>query len=227
MCGTTIASAISAAFFYLSRYPDVYSTLATEIRTRFSSGSDIKIGPQLSGCEYLRATIDETLRSAPPFTGTFWREPFPDYTDQFIVDGHVIPRGVVVGVNPYCVMHNEKYFPEPFLFRPDRWLGHDSQERAAMREAFAPFAFGETGCLGKAMAYHEMSLVLAKTLWYFDFKKAPGEAGKLGGGEPGRLDGRDRVDQYQLLDHAVASHDGPNLVFTPRSDYYKSELGSA
>jgi hypothetical protein len=33
------------------------------------------------------------------------------------------------------------------------------------------------------MAYLEMSLVLAKTLWYFDFVKAPGEAENLGGGE--------------------------------------------
>lgn len=192
------------------------------------------MGPQLAGCQYLRATIDETLRIAPPFTGTFWREPFPDYTGQFVVDGHVIPRGTMVGVNPYCVMHNENYFPEPFLFRPERWLGEDEhgeeaggkEARAAMREAFAPFALGETGCLGKAMAYHEMSLVIAKTLWYFDFKKAPGEAGQLGGGQPGRLDGRHRVNEYQLLDHAVASHDGPNLVFTPRGNLYQSEIRS-
>jgi cytochrome P450 len=192
------------------------------------------MGPQLSGCQYLRATIDETLRVAPPFTGTFWREPFPDYAGQFVVDGHVIPRGTMVGVNPYCVMHNENYFSEPFLFRPERWLGEDEhgeeaggkEARAAMREAFAPFALGETGCLGKAMAYHEMSLVIAKTLWYFDFKKASGEAGQLGGGQPGRLDGRHRVNEYQLLDHAVASHDGPNLVFTTRGNLYQSEIGS-
>lgn len=90
-----------------------------------------------------------------------------------------------------------------------------------MRAAFAPFALGDTGCLGKAMAYHETSLAMAKTLWYFDFEKAPNEAGKLGEGQPGNLDGRDRVDEYQLFDLAVADHDGPNLVFTPREEYWR------
>ncbi|CAG8953233.1 hypothetical protein HYFRA_00003436 [Hymenoscyphus fraxineus] len=220
--GTTLSAALSAMFFYLSRNPIVYSRLASEIRTTFSSEDEIKSGVQLSSCRYLRATIDETLRVAPPFVGTFWREPYPDYDQPLVIDGKVIPRGTMVGVNPYCIMHNEEYFPKPFEFRPERWLGNteesDEEEkaRAAMRAAFAPFALGETGCLGKAMAYLEMSLVVAKTLWSFDFDKAPGEAGKLGEGVPGRTDGRHRVDEYQLLDLAVADHDGPNLVFTPR-----------
>ncbi|KAI4596571.1 hypothetical protein KJ359_005327 [Pestalotiopsis sp. 9143b] len=224
--GTTLAAALSAVFFYLSRHPGAYATLAAEIRTCFASGRDIKAGPRLAGCAYLRATLDETLRVAPPFTGTFWREPFPDHGAPFVVDGRTVPRGTVVGVNPYCVMHNEEYFPEPFSFRPERWLGSGDDEKA-MRAAFAPFAFGETGCLGKAMAYHEMSLVVAKTLWYFDFERALGEAGDLGGGRPGDLDGRHRVDEYQLFDHAVANHDGPNLVFTPRGDYYRSDIEQA
>jgi cytochrome P450 len=220
--------------FYLSRNPIAYSQLATEIRTTFCSSQDIKSGPQLSGCKYLRATIDETLRIAPPFVGTFWREPYADNTQPFVVDGHIIPRGTMVGVNPYCIMHNPEYFPEPFKFRPERWLesediagglgdgkGEGEESRARMRAAFAPFALGETGCLGKAMAYHEMSLVIAKILWYFDFEKARGEVGKLGEGEPGRTDGRDRVEEYQLFDLAVADHDGPNLVFRTRGEYWK------
>ncbi|KAI4858580.1 cytochrome P450 [Hypoxylon rubiginosum] len=228
--GTTISAALSAIFFYLSRHPTVYARLAREIRTTFSSGSAIQGGPQMSGCKYLRAVIDETMRVAPPFVGTFWREPYSSHTKPFVVDGHVIPRGVLVGVNPYCLMHNEAYFPEPFAFRPERWLGpadgtSESPEaeraRSAMRGAFAPFASGDTGCLGKAMAYYETSLVVAKTLWYFDFEKAPGEAGRLGEGEPGRKDGRHRTDEYQLFDLAVADHDGPNLVFKPRAGYWK------
>jgi hypothetical protein len=131
-------------------------------------------------------------------------------------------------------MHNEEYFPEPFKFRPERWLGpedgtsggvEEEQARAAMRAAFAPFAPGDTGCLGKAIAYHETSLVLAKTLWYFDFEKASGEAGKLGEGRPGRTDGRDKVDEYQLFDLAVADHDGPNLLFIARGEYWKELNG--
>ncbi|EDO03013.1 hypothetical protein SS1G_05490 [Sclerotinia sclerotiorum 1980 UF-70] len=231
--GTTLSTALSSLFFYLSRHPTAYTLLTTEVRDTFSSSFGIKSGAQLSSCKYLRACIDETLRMAPPFLATFWREPFSDYTEPFVVDGHVIPRGTMVGVNPYCVMHNEEYFPEPFAFRPERWLvsekgsfgtPKEEQNLASMRAAFAPFALGDTGCLGKAMAYHEISLAIAKTLWYFDFEKASGEAGKLGEGQPGNMDGRDRVDEYQLFDLAVADHDGPNLMFIPREEYWR-ELG--
>lgn len=142
-----------------------------------------------------------------------------------MVDGHVIPRGTLVGVNPYCILHNAEYYPRPFEFRPERWLdsedGDGEEVRAKARAAFAPFALEETGCLGKAMAYHETSLVIAKVLWYFDFEKAGGEAGRLGEGELGREDGRDRMEKYQLFDLAVADHDGPNIVFRTRGEYWK------
>ncbi|GAB1315322.1 hypothetical protein MFIFM68171_05532 [Madurella fahalii] len=231
--GTTVSTALSAVFFYLCRYPEAYKRLADEIRTTFRSGRDIQTGPLLSGCKYLRAVIDETLRVAPPFVGTFWREPYVDYDKPFVVDGHVIPKGVMVGVNPYCVMHNDEYFPEPFTFKPERWLGSDEggptspDNLLTMRRAHAPFALGETGCLGKGMAYMETSLVVAKTLWYFDFETAPGETGRLGEGTPGDGNGRHRKDEYQLYDIATADHDGPNVVFKPREQQWRTEAPSA
>lgn len=97
----------------------------------------------------------------------------------------------------------------------------EEQKLASIRAAFAPFALGDTGCLGKAMAYHETSLVIAKTLWYFDFEKASGEVGKLGEGQSGNMNGRSRVDEYQLFDLTAADHDGPNLVFAPREEYWR------
>lgn len=161
---------------------------------------------------------------APPFVGTFWREPDSSYKGPFVVDGHVIPPGTIVGVNPYSLMHNDKYFPDPFQFRPERWLVDTGDEEelyahSLMRRAFIPFAAGETGCLGKCMAYHETSLTVAKTLWYFDFHYPPGKVGQLGEGQPGRTDGRGRKDEYQLYDIATADHDGPNLTFEPREDF--------
>lgn len=227
--GTTVSTALSAVFFYLCRHPGAYKRLADEIRTTFPSARDIQTGPRLAGCKYLRAVVDETLRVAPPFVGTFWREPYADYDKPFVVDGHVIPRGVMVGVNPYCIMHNDEYFPEPFAFKPERWLGPDdggstsAEHLLTMRRAHAPFALGETGCLGKGMAYMETSLVVAKTLWYFDFETAPGEAGRLGEGTPGDRHGRHRKSEYQLYDIATAGHDGPNVVFKPREKEWREE----
>lgn len=164
---------------------------------------------------------------SPPVPTTLWR--VQDHTDNhpLIVDGHVIPRGTSIGVNTYALHHNESYFPRSFEYQPERWLvsdkhdpDHDSKEAARKRalEAFAPFSVGARSCPGKAMGYLEASLVLAKTIWYFDFEPAKGELGEVGGGRSGAGHGRDRPEEFQLEDMFISGHDGPYLVFRERSD---------
>ncbi|KAI1273439.1 cytochrome P450 [Xylaria sp. FL0933] len=215
------SAGICALFFYLSRNQSCYERLAKEIRTAFISASEIRNGPQLSNCHYLRACIDETLRIAPPVPGTLWRELASDEKhNPLIIDGHVIPPETQVGVNIYALHHNENYFPDPYAFKPERWLASETPEsqRSLMYKAFTPFSIGYRGCAGKAMAYLETSLVIAKTLWHFNFKAAPGRLGEVGGGILGRADGRGRPDEYQLYDVIAGEHDGPYLVFSPRDN---------
>ncbi|KAH9908510.1 cytochrome P450 [Xylariomycetidae sp. FL2044] len=215
--GDTTATGLAAVFFYLSRSPTCYHKLCQEIRTTFASGTDIRGGPLLASCTYLRACINEALRLSPPVPGALWREQDPGSREPLIVDGHFVPRGTQVGVSIYNIHHNEAYFPEPFAYDPERWLQDLPEERRkAMNDAFVPFSTGYRGCAGKAMAYLEASLVVAKTLWYFDVKMAPGIEGRLGGGAKGSPYGRHREGEYQLHDVLSAMHDGPNLIFQPR-----------
>jgi hypothetical protein len=90
-----------------------------------------------------------------------------------------------------------------------------------MNDAFAAFSIGYRGCAGKAMAYLESSLAVAKTLWYFDFETVLGELGEIGAGKIGDTTGRDRPGEFQLYDIFASDHDGPNLLFRPRGDYWK------
>ncbi|KAH9890254.1 cytochrome P450 [Xylariomycetidae sp. FL2044] len=219
--GYTVATAISASFFYLSRNKECYQRLSAEIRSVFTSGADIKTGPQLAECHYLRACIDESLRMTSPITTTLWREQVRDDKEPLVVDGHVIPRGTLIGMNPYVLHHNPEYFPDPFTFHPERWLAPMSPQRKLMYDAFVPFSVGARNCGGKAMAYQEVSLVLAKSLWYFEFERAPGPLGDIGGGKQGRTDGRGRPDEYQTYDIFTSRHEGPFLIFTPRGDLWK------
>ncbi|RYP45562.1 hypothetical protein DL768_008111 [Monosporascus sp. mg162] len=218
--GDTTSTGLSALFFYLSRNPRCYQRLAEEIRSTFSSGADIR-GPMLAKCQYLRACFDEALRMSPPIPGTLWREEASEYkraTEPLLVDGHVVPPGTQVGVNAYAIHHNEEYFPEPFKFKPERWLSDNPESRRTNKNAFIPFSAGARGCAGKAMAYLEAGLVIAKALWYFDFEKAPGELGRIGAA-------KGRSDEYQLHDIVVSVHDGPYLTFRPRSNSVKELVG--
>jgi cytochrome P450 len=209
-------------FFYLSHNAEAYQKLAKEIRGQFKEYKDIKGGQRLTSCRYLRACIDEALRVSPPVTGTLWREPY-DGSESVVIDGHVVPPGTQIGVNTYALHHNEAYFPRPFDFNPDRWLldsanKNDEAMLSRMQSAFCPFSVGGRACAGKAMAYLEASLVVAKTIWLFDFELAPGKVGQLGegSGSPGIGHLRGRRDEFQLYDTFGSRHDGPNLIFRPR-----------
>lgn len=214
----TTATAVSAAFFYLSRYPECYKKLTQEIRSAFASAQDIKSGPQLASCHYLRACINEALRMAPPIPGTLWRSQDPNDNQPLIIDGHVIPKGTLFGVSAYAIHHNEKYYPDPFKFKPERWL--EGQTKLA-HDAFAAFSVGPRSCPGKSMAYLDSSLMLAKTLRYFDFEVAPGSLAGAGGGKVGGPPGRTRPHEFQLEDIFTARHNGPYLVFHPRDENWK------
>ncbi|KAI1276490.1 cytochrome P450 [Xylaria sp. FL0933] len=220
--GESISTAISSLFFYLSRNPDSYIKLKDEIRTTFNDAEEICGGKQLASCKYLRACIEEALRLAPPAPGTLWREraSTDDRRQPFIIDGHVIPDGTIFGVNMYTLHHNEEYFPEPFSFKPERWLSfHTSEvEMKRMQSAFAPFSLGTRGCAGKSMAYLEVSLVIAKTIWHFDFSMPSGPLSAVGAGSASKQEiiGREREGEFQLDDIFTAGHDGPYLTFRPR-----------
>jgi hypothetical protein len=147
-------------------------------------------------------------------SGTPWRELYPDQRDRpLIIDGYVIPPNIQVGVCIYSSHHNDKYFADPFTYRPERWLMDDEEQLRVMNSAFCAFSVGHRGCAGKAMAYLEASLGAAKTR-VFDFKPAPG--GKSGGGGPHKNDERKREYEFQLYDIFASMHSGPELVFTPR-----------
>lgn len=102
----------------------------------------------------------------PPICTTLWRA-YPKSAatlEPLVVDGHVIPPDTEVGVNIYTMHHNAQYFPEPYNYRPERWLNeevppsdHAKVQKKLMHDAFTPFSIGSSGCGGKAMAYLEAS----------------------------------------------------------------------
>ncbi|KAI0201455.1 cytochrome P450 [Astrocystis sublimbata] len=215
--GDTTTTTLSALFFYLAHYKNVYDELATEVRRTFESEASIRGGPKLASCRYLRACIEEALRLSPPVSGTLWRELYSDEATKgpLVVDGHVIPPGVQVGVSLYALHHNEEYFDDPFAFRPERWLTENRDDLNRMASAFNPFSMGARGCAGKAMAYLEASLVMAKTIWRFDFMLAPGKLGQAGvASESSR--GTEVPVEFQLYDTFGSRHDGPNIIFYER-----------
>ncbi|CAI6337189.1 unnamed protein product [Periconia digitata] len=216
----TTSVVLSAAFFYLSRNPAVQEKLAQEIRSTFSSYDEIKSGAKIMSCKYLTAFLQEALRMTPPVAAEPSRVVLPGGTT---VAGHYIPEGNHVSVGMYCMNYHKDYFPEPFKFRPERWIATDrdnesegsSPDSVALAEsAFYPFSFGSRGCVGKNLAWLEMRLVLAKSLYTYEFRQDANN--NLGGGDKNGKPGRQNEGQYQMWDIFVANRKGPMVQLRKR-----------
>lgn len=216
--GDTTSVGISATFFYLSRNPAAYERLVSEIRTRFRSVDDIRIGSTLSSCHYLRGCIDEAMRLAPPVSVPLYREAGQGGAT---VRGVFVPEGCVAATHAYAIHHNEKYFPDAYSYRPERWLLEEKSEVSVTpdaKSAFLPFSHGPRNCAAVNMAYLNLSLSVARLLWLADFRipSYPGLA-RIGGGDPNSKDPmRRREGEYQLYDIFASDKKGPMLEFRRR-----------
>ncbi|RFU24554.1 hypothetical protein B7463_g11785, partial [Scytalidium lignicola] len=192
----TSSTTMAGLFYYLSRHPKSYARVADEVRKTFNSIEDIKTGPLLNSCVYLRACIDESMRMSPSVVTVLWREVLEGGAK---IDGKLIPAGVDVGTSVYSIHHNHKYFPDPFQFRPERWLPDENPLGASgvelARAAHNPFSFGPRSCIGKGMALHEILLTIPMILWQFDFE-AVDSPGMVKGSSP---------EEFVLGDHISSS----------------------
>lgn len=151
----------------------------------------------------------------PPANTTLWRD-VPDDADVDLVfiDGHKIPPRTRVGVNVYAIHHNEVYFQSPFKYIPERWMpkenGLDAKQNETMHSAFMAFSKGARNCAGTAMAYAEASLLIAKTIWLFDFEMDV---------EDSKSAESLRPLVFKVQDQIGAVHSGPLLKFQPRSGF--------
>ncbi len=201
-------------------YPEAYLKVVEEVCSVFPDTKSITIGPELNSCTYLRACIDESLRMSPPAASALWREVA---NGGILIDGLRVPAGCDVGTGIYSIHHNATYYPEPFMYRPERWLSSKEPEKSPeatqqlnlARSAFNPFSIGPRGCIGKGLAMTELMLTMATVLRKFEIRTAPGEEG-VGGGKVGGVLGRHREKEFQLSDHVTAAKDGPVLQFRKR-----------
>ena len=136
----TTATALSGITYYLCRDSERYAKLAAEIRRAFNSFDEIT-GRATERLTYLKAVIEEGLRLYPPIAAGL-----PRVSPGEVVDGHYIPKDVIVSVNTWVAGHIETNFHDAFKFIPERWLDPDCKDE---KFASQPFLLGSRVCLGR------------------------------------------------------------------------------
>ena len=107
------------------------------------------------GDAYLTATIQEALRRRPVLPNAA-----PRLVKQPItVGGWNYAPGTCLVANAYLVHHDPEIYPEPYAFRPERFL--DEQPGTY---TWIPFGGGRRRCLGASFALLEMKIVLRAVL---------------------------------------------------------------
>jgi cytochrome P450 len=137
----TTASSLSWAFERLTREPRVLARLVDELDT--------------DGEAYLVATIQEILRHRPVLPNVEPRL----VKSPFEVGGWTYPPGVCLVPNAYLVHHDPEIYPEPYEFRPERFL-----DEPPGTYTWIPFGGGRRRCIGASFAMLEMQIVLRTVL---------------------------------------------------------------
>jgi cytochrome P450 family 135 len=136
----TTATALAWAIERLLRTPRALARL----RESLAAGEE----------EYLEAVVKETLRARPVLTDVARK-----VTGPVEIGPYTVPGGTLVMPAIIAIHHREDLYPEPFEFRPERFL-----EGQGEGYAWIPFGGGVRRCIGASFAQYEMRIVLRTIL---------------------------------------------------------------
>jgi cytochrome P450 len=140
----TTACALAWTWHLVAEHPHVEARLHEEIDALV--GRRLPTSDDLPRLVYTERVFAEAMRLYPPVWGIGRR-----VSEPVEIDGHRIPRGAFVMVSPWTVHRDERFWPDPLRFDPDRFSSESSRER--VREAYFPFGDGRRRCIGEPLAW--------------------------------------------------------------------------
>ncbi|KAI9667579.1 MAG: hypothetical protein M1821_000395 [Bathelium mastoideum] len=162
--GTT-AYSLKCISYYIQANPIVHQKLFNELKIAMPRRLDVPRLADLEKLPYLSAVIYEGLRISHPVTHRNMRY-FPQ--KSLIYNNIPIPPGTIVAMSAVLLHENPEVFPEPRVFKPERWL-ESEEEKQRLQRRFVVFSRGTRGCLGMNLAWGELFLILAMIFRRFEF----------------------------------------------------------
>lgn len=178
LAGTlTMSNAISYAVFYLIYRPATLRKLREELFAAMPVRGEEMPLSKLERLPYLNAVIKEALRMSIGASSRLTRRAKETLSCRDRESGKEwrLAPGLFISMSQAHLLYNEKTFPNPTQFQPERWLEAGSR----LERYLQVFGGGARQCLGMFMAESEMRLVLARLFRQW------GGGGFVGGSEEG------------------------------------------
>ncbi|XP_004535625.1 probable cytochrome P450 6d5 [Ceratitis capitata] len=161
----TTASTASFTVFELSQYPEVLEKAQRDIREALEKHDNNFTYEAVQDMKYLDLCIMETTRKYPGLP-ILNRECTKDYP---LPDSNLVIKSGTPIIIPLLGMHrDEKYFPDPMRWDPERFLNKNYEPAAYM-----PFGEGPRHCIAQRMGRVNTKVALAKLLLNFNIEVNP------------------------------------------------------
>ncbi|KAI7543290.1 cytochrome P450 oxidoreductase [Hortaea werneckii] len=145
---------ISTLCWHLAKQPAVYQKLRQEIQE--ADAKDPNSNPQT--LPYLDAVVREGLRISMANPTRLPRIVPPQGFNFLASNGetYFLPPGTQVGIQIYTLHFNANVFPDPYAFKPERWLDATPE----MQRDWIPFGLGQRQCIARNLATMELFLAM-------------------------------------------------------------------
>ncbi|XP_043680531.1 cytochrome P450 4c3-like isoform X1 [Vespula pensylvanica] len=183
----TTASTLSFALSLFAKHKDVQERIRGEVNTVMKEENNELTILELQKLSYLKMCIKESLRLYLSVHAIFRH-----ISQDLQLKNYVIPASAICHVNIHSIHRNPKYWPNPNVFNPDRFLPENMKGRNPY--SYIPFSAGSRNCIGQKYATLELKIMVAHILHNFYLES---------------------VDDVQMIDLTLHPFKPLRLKFTP------------
>ncbi|KAJ7723504.1 cytochrome P450 [Mycena maculata] len=196
----TTVSAVSTFMLAMLANPDAQQRAQAEIDS-VTKGEHLPDFEDEAALPYVTAIVKEVLR---------WQPVTPMAIPHFVrvedeYQGYRIPAGSIVIGNTWAILHDEAIYPDPYAFKPERFL-LNGKLNPAVRDPEIAFGYGRRRCPAIHMAMASVWITVVSILATFDITR------------PLDGDGKEIAPSYEYDDGFISFPLPFKCGITPRSD---------
>uniref|UniRef100_A0AC34RSM3 Cytochrome P450 n=1 Tax=Panagrolaimus sp. JU765 TaxID=591449 RepID=A0AC34RSM3_9BILA len=150
----TTANTTIYSMICVLNYPETQKKLQQELKTIIGSDRFITLAdkPKLIYCQ---AFINEVQRLVNILAQNLLHKTTKDVE----IMGYKIKAGTTIVPQISCVLYDEKIFPDPYKFEPQRFINENGQLKKI--DELIPFSIGKRQCLGESLAKMNLFIFIA------------------------------------------------------------------